>query len=207
MPEKINLKEMEKKSWRYSMQDGLIEVSLGILLVVLGLLLSIEFTIGFIVVFFIIFMNPLLEVVRKKFTYPRIGRVKVHEDEPKKTVGGIFLYMIVVAAIMGVAMFVIFGEINAENIYRSLPIFFSIMILGAMLYSYGKSGSQRFYVYATLALVTAPVFSFINFEGRLANLGYYLLFIGFIFLIIGLIIFIRFLRKYPLQREEITDGI
>ena len=206
MPEKINLKEMEKKSWRYYMQDGLIEVSLGILLVVLGLLLSIEFTIGFIVVFFIIFMNPLLEIVRKKFTYPRIGRVKVQEDEPKKTVGGIFLYMIVVAAIMGIAMFVIFGEINAENIYRSLPIFFSIMILGAMLYSQGKSGSQRFYLYAILALVTAPVFSFINFEGRLANLGYYLLFIGFIFLIIGIIIFIHFLRKYPLQREEIKDG-
>ncbi len=205
MAKKMNLKDMEKKSWRYSMQDGLIEASIGILLVVLGLLLSIEFTIVFIVVFFIIFMNPLLEIIRKKFTYPRIGRVKVHEDPTKKTVGGISLYMIVVAAIMGVGMFVIFGEINAENIYRSLPIFFSIMILGAMLYSYGKSGSLRFYIYAALAMVTAPFFSFINFEGRLVSLGYYLLFIGFIFLIIGLIIFIHFLRKYPIQREEITD--
>jgi MFS family permease len=205
MVNKINLKEMEKKSWRYSIQDGLIEVSLGILLVVLGLLLSIEFTIGFIVVFFIIFMNPLLEIVRKKYTYPRIGRVKVHEDEPKKTMVGIFLYLITVAMIMGIAMFVIFGEINAENIYKSLPIFYSIMILGAMLYSYGKSESQRFYLYAVLALLTAPVFSYINFEGRLANIGYYLLFIGFIFLIIGLIIFIHFLIKYPFYREEIID--
>jgi hypothetical protein len=97
----------------------------------------------------------------------------------------------------------VFGEINADIIYRSIPIFFAIMILGAMTYAHGKSGIQRFYVYAALALVAAPVFSFINFEGMFANFGYYLLFIGCIFLIIGLIIFICFLRKYPTKTGDI----
>jgi MFS family permease len=204
MTKKINLKEMGKKSWRYSMQDGLMEVFLGILLVGIGILLPSAFG-AIYAAFFIIFGIRALEFIREKFTYPRIGRVKVLEDEPKTTVKGIFTYMFIVAAIMAVAIFVVFGEINADLIYRSTPIFFAIMILGAMTYAHGKSGSQRFYVYAVLALVTAPVFSFINFEGRFTNIGYYLLFIGFIFLIIGLIIFIRFLRKYPLQREEIID--
>jgi hypothetical protein len=150
-------------------------------------------------------MNPIIEIIRKKYTYPRIGRVKVQEDEPKITVVGIFLYMIAVAIVMAIAMFVIFGEINVENIYRSLPVFFSIMILGAMLYSHGKSGSKRYYVYAAVALITAPVFSYMDFEGKLVNLGYYLLFIGFIFLVIGLSIFLHFLRKYPLQIKELPD--
>jgi MFS family permease len=202
MIQKINLKEMEKNSWRYSMQDGLMEVFLGILLVGIGILLPNAFG-AIYAAFFVIFGTLVLERIREKFTYPRIGRIKVLEDEPKTTAKGIFTFMFIVAAIMAVSIFVVFGEINADIIYRSIPIFFAIMILGAMTYTHGKTGSQRFYVYAALALVAAPVFSFINFEGRFANFGYYLLFIGCIFLIIGLIIFICFLKKYPTKTGDI----
>jgi MFS family permease len=200
MSKKINLKEMEMTSWRYSMQDGLAEIFLGILLVVAGVLLSRDLPFGFFPLLFIILVKPLNDRIKKKFTYPRIGKVKLHEDEPKKTVVGIFLYMFVVAAIMAVAMFVIFREITSNLIYRSSPIFFALMLLGAMAYSHGKSGSKRFYVYAAIALVSAPIFSIVDFESKLAGLGYYLLFTGSIFTVIGLAIFVRFLQKYPTLR-------
>lgn len=202
----INLKEMEKNSWQYSMQDGLVEVFLGILLVTAGILLSMDLSFGVFPVLFIIFANPVMEAVRKRFTYPRIGRVKVHVDEPKKTVSGIFLYMLAVAVIMAAAMLVFFGEISAELIYRSLPIFFSVMILGAMLYSHGKTGSRRFIIYAVIALVSAPAFSILEFETRLAGLGYYLLFLGGLFVLIGLAIFASFLARHPLNREVRGHG-
>ncbi len=179
------------------MQDGLTEGFLGILLIVAGVLLSKDLPFGFFPVFFIILVKPLNDMIKKKLTYPRIGKVKLHEDEPKRTAGGIFLYMFVVAAIMAVAIFVIFGEITSNLIYRSLPIFFAIMILGAMVYSYGKSGNQRFCAYAAIALVSAPVFSIIDFEAKMVGLGYYLLFTGSIFAVTGLAIFVRFLQKYP----------
>ena len=188
---------MEKQSWRYSMQDGLAEILLGILLIVAGVLLSRDLPFGFVPLLFIIVIAFLYEKIRKRFTYPRIGRVKLHEDEPKRTAGGIFLYMFIVAVCMAVAMFVIFREITSHLIYRSLPIFFALMLLGAMTYSHGKSGSKRYYVYAAIALVSAPLFSLIDFGSKLAGLGYYLLFIGSLFTVIGLVIFVRFLRKYP----------
>ena len=153
----------------------------------------------FAIVFWIIFIIPAYMAMKKKFTTPRIGQVKLREDEPVKTARGIFLYMIAIAVIMGVGVFVFFGEITDTLIYRALPIFFSIMILGGMLYAHGKSGSQRFYAYATIALVSAPVFSIIGFGAKLANIGYYCLFTGGIFLAIGLAIFTRFLKKHPLR--------
>lgn len=204
MGEKINLKEMEKRSWRYSEQDGLTEVFLGLFLLGVVILRSIGGLWGAVVtagygVLFVVFTIRALEIVRRKFTYPRIGRVKVLKDSPKKTVMGIFTYMFIVAALMAVAMFVIFGEISADIIYRSTPIFFAIMILGAMAYSHGKSGSRRYYVYAAIALAAAPSFSLIDFGARMAGLGYYLLFMGSLFIAIGLAIFVRFLQKYPKQ--------
>ncbi len=73
------------------------------------------------------------------------------------------------------------------------------MILGAMAYSHGKSGSQRFYAYAAIALASAPIFSIIDFGTKMAGFRYYLLFIGSLFIVIGLAIFLWFLQKYPKQ--------
>ena len=181
------------------MQDGILEILLGVLLVIYGIILLTNLPAVFMFVFWIIFIIPLYEIIKKRYTYPRIGKVKVQEDNPKKTVSGIFIYKIAVAAIMGVSIFVLFGDITSFLIYRSLPIFFAIMILGAMAYSHGKSGSRRFYVYATIALVSAPFFSIIDFGASMANIGYHLLFIGSIFTVVGLAIFMRFLHKYPLR--------
>lgn len=208
MGEKINLKEIEKKSWRYSEQDGLTEVSLGLLLVGVGILRSIGGLWGGVVtgvysVLFVVVIIRVLEIVRREFTYPRVGRVKVLRDSPKKTVMGIFTYGFIVAALMAVAVFVVFGEISADVIYRSTPIFLAIMILGGMAYAHGKSGSRRYYVYAAIALAAAPSFSLIDFGARMAGLGYYLLFMGSLFIAIGLAIFVRFLQKYPkVKRRE-----
>ena len=197
MNEKIDLKEMEKKSWQYTMQDGIMETLLGVLLLIYGITLVTSLPVVFAIVFWIIFIIPAYMAMKKKFTDPRIGQVKLQEDKPIQTASGIFLYMIVVAAIMGIGAFVFFGEITDELIYRALPIFFSIMVLGGMAYAHGKSGSRRFYAYATIALVSAPVFSIIDFGTRMDNIGYYSLFIGSVFLVIGLVIFTRFLHKYP----------
>lgn len=204
MGEKIDLKEMEKRSWRYSEQDGLTEVFLGLFLLGVGILRSIGGLWGAVVtagygVLFVVFTIRALEIVRKEFTYPRIGRVKLLKDSPRKTVMGIFTYMFIVAALMAVAMFAIFGEISADIIYRSTPIFFAIMILGAMAYSHGKSGSRRYYVYAAIALAAAPSFSLIDFGARMAGLGYYILFMGSLFIGVGLAIFVGFLQKHPKQ--------
>ena len=103
-------------------------------------------------------------------------------------------------------MFVLFGENTADFVYRSVPIFFAIMILGGMTYAHGKTGDRRFYAYAALALASAPVFSFMDFGAKMANFGYHLLFLGSIFTVIGFVILMRFLHKYPLPKGVKRHG-
>ena len=119
---KIDLKEMEKKSWQYTMQDGIMETLLGVLLLIYGITLVTSLPVVFAIVFWIIFIIPAYMAMKKKFTDPRIGQVKLQEDKPVQTASGIFLYMIAVAAIMGVGVFALFGEITDE--YRKEDIVF-----------------------------------------------------------------------------------
>jgi MFS family permease len=208
MEDKINLKEMEKRSWRYTMQDGLMEVFLGLLLVGAGILLSSSLTsaaTSIYAAFFIIFGIPALERLRKRFTYPRIGYVKLHEESGWKTAKGIFLYMFVVAAIMAIAISVLSGEVNANLIYKSTLIFMAMMFLGAFSYLQGKSGSKRVYPYAILALVGGIIFSVLDVGPNISGLIDYLLFMGSVFTITGSTTFISFLRKYPLPKEEMLN--
>lgn len=199
----VDLKEMEQKAYRESMQDGLTEIFLGILLVGIGTLYTVKVSIVFIFLF-MLFAPRILERLKRKYTYPRIGYAKLHGDPPKKTAGGIFSYMLLVIAVMVVALFIIFGDISADLWYRWTPTFMGAMLTGAFIYVAGKSADPRYYGIAVFGLVTGVVLSVYTFESMWTGLIVYLLFMGSCFTGLGLVRFVYFLCEYPVQ-EEITD--
>jgi hypothetical protein len=203
----IDLKGMEKKSWRRSMEDGLVETFLGLLLLGVGLSMALGGRLGaFYPAFFIIFGIPALEAIRRRLVYPRVGRVKLIDESPRRMAGGILGYASIVGILMVVGIFLVFGELEADRIYRAMPIFLSLIMLGAMTYAHGKSGDRRFHAYAAIALVAAPFFTLTDFGARMAGLGYYSLFLGSVFMVVGLAAFLRFLHKHPVAVVKGVDG-
>ena len=85
MDEKVNLEEIEKKSYRNLNEDGLQEIAIGLVLTLYSGLWSTGI-IGVIVVFQLVILPKFFELVRKRYTYPRIGYVK-HFDETKESLG------------------------------------------------------------------------------------------------------------------------
>lgn len=199
----VDLKEMEQRAYREYMQDGLTEILLGILLVGMGVFFAVKVALVFIVLF-ILFAPRLLERLKRKYTYPRLGYVKLHEDPPKKTARGIFSYMLLVVVVMVVALFIIFGDISADLWYRWTPTFMGAMLTGAMIYVAGRSGNPQYYGIAVFGLVAGVGLSVYRFESMWTGLIVYLLFMGSCFFGLGLVRFVHFLREYPVQ-EEISD--
>lgn len=206
----IDLKELERKAFRDSMQDGLMEIMIGIILLGMAAAsVSLVFVVGYILP--LLFMGPITEAVRKRYTYPRLGYVKLHTDSARKTLPGIFLYQFIVFAVMAVALFIIFGDVtNPQLWFKWSPLWFAMMLVGAFLYSAGKSGSRSPYVYAFVSVISAFVFCIVDFKdlkfpylfGELGTgLVVYFIFMGGVLAIIGLILFVHFLRKYPLPPE------
>ena len=99
MTEKINLKKIEKKTYMFYHQDGLIDLFIGsgILFAILCFLIKMIWLGGA----FVILAVPLYAYAKQKITAPRIGVVKFGQKGQHKTllillilIGNIFLLFI-----------------------------------------------------------------------------------------------------------------
>jgi hypothetical protein len=74
MSQKINLKEIERKSWTSYFQDGFYDIFMGLLMLGMGLILLFDANDWYIAV---IWLGLLILIIgRRLITIPRVGRVK-----------------------------------------------------------------------------------------------------------------------------------
>ena len=217
MESTISLKELERKAWRSVFQDGLWDIYLGLLLMTLaiGALLS---DIGvpsskfwWYVIYLALMLLAMLALwAGKRFiTIPRMGRVKFGpkgKARRKKVrlilaasvVVGIVLFLMVWLVVKGgwseglLPMAIIVPVVWAVN---ALTVF----SLGAYFLEF-----ERLYLIGVLYAIPVPIDILLD---ELA--GIKLGFIAFavpalVILIMGLVVFVRFLRDYPVLQNEMS---
>ncbi len=204
MTQNLNLKEIEKKAYRDSQQDGLMEVMMGLILMTFG-----GFFYSPIFAFYIlliIFSGKIVEFIRRRYTHPRIGFVKFHEENPKDALTGVFLFEFAVIVII-FTLISIFGDVTDYSQWvKWSPLFFGMILVGPFAHAASRSGSIRYTGYAILSVILGVFFSLIEFGSGCTGLILYLVFIGAFLFLGGLVIFSLFLRKYPLPAEETLDA-
>ena len=204
MTQEINLKEIEKNAYRDSQQDGLMEVMMGLILMTFG-----GFFYSPIFAFYIlliVFSGKIVEFVRRRYTCPRIGFVKFHRENPKDALAGVLLFELAVIVIM-FTLISLFGNVTDYSQWVNwAPLFFGMILVGPFAHAASRSGSVRYYGYAILSVILGIFFSLIEFGSGCTGLMLYLVLIGVFLVLGGLVIFIRFLRKYPLPETGVRDG-
>jgi len=200
----IDLLKIEKKAYRDSQQDGLMEVMMGVILMTFGGFFY--STVFAFYILLIIFSGKIVEFVRRRYTYPRIGFVKFREENPKDALTGVFLFELAVIVII-FTLIAISGDVKDYSLWVNwAPLFFGMILVGPFAHSSSKSGSVRYSGYAILSVILGLFFSLIEFGSGCTGLILYLVIIGGFLVFGGLAIFIRFLRKYPLPETEVRDG-
>jgi hypothetical protein len=199
------LKAIERNVYRHYFQDGLFDMLAGayFLLIGLGLLAG---TVAPFVALPIVFFAPALQALKKRFTIPRTGYVKLREGDPQP-----LPWFILGSLGLGLAALVIVlvarGVIaQPARWYRWMPIFFGIWLGGTLLGLGVRVGVVRYYVAGNVALVAGPVSTLVATTEKLGNLGLCLAVVGGVWLGGGIVTFVRFLRKYPVQAEEAGDA-
>ncbi len=201
MSQKVDLNEIERSAFRDSVQDGVMELAIGICLVAMsGRLLS---RILIVTLVFPLFLPRVLVLtLRKRFSYPRIGYVKLIPDNAKEVVPGIFLIMLVLLAIMAIAL-LLFGDVGNFDLWvKWFPALFGAQLAGLFLFLGSKSGLHRYAVFAGWSVMSGLVSSILNFQFRSAGVFVFFLSVGALLTFWGYVLFIRFLRDYPLPPEE-----
>jgi hypothetical protein len=198
---KVNLNEIERSAFRDSVQDGVMELAIGICLVAMSARLLSRILI--VTLAFPLFLPRVLVLaLRKRFTYRRIGYVKLIPDKAREVAPGIFLIMLVLIGVMALAL-LLFGDVGNFDLWvKWFPAMFGAQLAGFFLFLSSKSGLHRYAVVAAWSVISGLVSSLLNFQFRGAGVFVFFLSTGALLGFWGCLLFIRFLRDYPLTAKE-----
>jgi hypothetical protein len=217
MDTQLNLKELERKAFRSTYQDGLLDLYTGLIVVCMSIfvyrplpgysLLNIVFFIAVMIV-----AQALFWVGKKYITLPRMGQVHFGEQRKKRTRIMVIVMsaMVLVQAILFALTLLIWANPEwSARIKGLLPergimdllvaSFGSLMVgLGMNLVAYFKDFPRGYFM---AIMISIAVFLMLYL-----NQPIYPIIIGILIAIPGLVLFVRFLQKYPLPQEEKSHG-
>jgi hypothetical protein len=210
--ENIDLKEIEKKTWRSTFEDGILDIYFGILVLGIGMAMTLSPVLpnpfDKLIPFIFIGIGLVFFLTAKKFiTKPRLGVVKFGFKRK-----GLKLKTLIVLSINLIILLVLYiiRFTNPELIIE-FPGYLDGLILGLLFITAPVCFAAYFIQY--------PRFYFI---GLLVGLSFFLSDIFSIFIpepfdvlivfsivsgtiiFMGIISLIKFIRKYPLSKEEMS---
>jgi hypothetical protein len=151
----------------------------------------------------VLLFGPLLALMRRRFTHPRIGYVKLIPDKPKSVITGILLVTLVVVGAMAVAFF-FFGDVRDFNLWMRWCPFWGGTVLAGMFSSLAsKSGAVRYYIFAGWSFLSGTVLSVLDFEAVETGTLLYFAVMGGLLIPFGLVQFAMFVRKHPKTVKEL----
>ncbi len=210
MTQNIDLKDLEKKAWRSTFQDGLWDIYFGLLFMGMGIytipqLFGLEDTFSLILILMIWNFSAfgLFFIGKKLITIPRIGFVRFGKKRIiKKVKLAIFLFFMV--GLNVIFLFLPFSGLNIRlNAFTTMLIIGTLFIMLPICVVAYFLQFERLYIIAIMGglglslaellrpIVGSPLHSIITFCT-----------LGGIITAWGIVLFVRFLKEYPSPKKD-----
>ena len=217
MSQEIDLKQIERKAFRSTYQDGLWDIFFGLVVVSMAIYMyhpeggySARNIIGFLVGYGV--ANLIFWAGKKFITLPRMGQVKFGPIRKKR---GLYLAIalgIVVLINIGLVLLTALGWANPEQA-ASLNTFLldrgwmdiAVALIGSLLVGMSMilmaffNDFPRGYYIAIMASLAAFLMIWLNQP-------IFPILLGLMIVLPGVVLLIRFLSKYPLPQQEAFHG-
>jgi hypothetical protein len=216
MSTELNLKEIERKAFRSTYQDGLWDLYMG--LIVMGMSIFIYhpasgYSPWNIILMLLVFVaaQGLFFAGKKYITVPRMGQVRFGAIRKRKARTLAIILGVFVLLQVGMVGITALGWAHPETLEpvnrflqgggSTLPVVAaigSLMVGTSMIVSAYFSDFPRGYYIAIMMALAVFLMIYLNKP-------VYSILIGGLILLPGLVLFIRFLKAYPMRREETPD--
>ncbi|MFX1387816.1 MAG: hypothetical protein ACFE9M_11420 [Promethearchaeota archaeon] len=210
--EKIDLKEIEKKTWRSILEDGILDIYFGVLVLGIGMGITLSDILpnplDKILPFIFIGSGLVFFLTAKKYiTQPRLGKVKFGFKRKGRKLKTLIVLSInfIILLILYLIRFINLGLI------LEFPGFLDGLIIGLLFITVPLYFAAYFLQYprlyftallAGLSFFLSDIFSIFIPEPFDALIAFSIVSCSIIF--IGIAFLFKFIRKYPLSKEEIT---
>ena len=203
MTQDVDLKQIERKAWTSYFHDGLTDLYGGFILLGLGLAMLTDQM--WWLALMVIGMAALW--ARKRITYPRMGYVKFSPQREARTKRSRIIASMVLTATMLLGV-ILFALVSTNGLPQWLDawladyflVAFAVMVGAIIAVGAFMVGVTRFYAYAVLvfaAFAAAQLFD--------TSAGLPVTIAAGVIVLCGLVMLMRFLRKYPLPTQEGPD--
>ena len=208
MSEKIDLKKVEKQTYRFTFTDGLYDMTYGSLLIFIAIAPILREILYPSYILFLILPAPLILILGKKYiSIPRIGVVKFNQERIKSQNKIRLLIAILFPITILLVVLTYLGINNIKVGGYIVPVgagLFALFLLSLIAYIMDY---PHFYLYAISIGLGIPLAELIEpFFGE--PLDYLISFgiSGAFILIYGIITLIKFIKKYPITKEVISNA-
>jgi hypothetical protein len=207
MNEKIDLKKVEKQTYRFTFTDGIYDIAYGSLIFFIAIAPILREILYPSYIIFMILPVSLIIVLGKRFiTVPRIGIVKFNQSRTKSRniIGLLIAILVPVTVVMVVLTFL--GVYNIRVGGYIVPVgagLFALILLSTIAYIMDY---PHFYLYAVSIGLGIPLATLL--KPILGDPLHYLISFGIsgtLILLYGIITLIKFIKKYPISHEEISS--
>jgi MFS family permease len=213
MSEKISLKEAEQKAFRAIFLDGLNEMLWG--LIILSLVLSailrdpVGVPLNYLPVFLVLVIGIPAQLAAKKWLVtPRMGLVMFAPRRRRKIsrVRWVMIILFVITLIVFLLPFLNKGEtVTVNGPYWIVDAVFGFAVIALFSFIAFSYEQPRMHLYGLLLGLSLPFdVVFEETTGLDWPLGMFVA--GSVMLVVGIVIFSRFLRDYPIPEGGVYDG-
>jgi hypothetical protein len=199
MNEDLITKVQKEVAHEQKSRDGIPQIAVGIFMLTAALFLLADKT-SFVAIY-IVFIPLLIEHLRKKYTYPRVGYAKLREKISRRS--GL-MWLILALLIAGTAVFVVVQKVDiAPKVWAKLHnlviIIIAVIVISLLLYRFIKDRNKALLFYGGFVILMAAVI--IVFKLHLETVYQILAGFGIFNLVYGIIVLKAFIKKYPVLKD------
>ncbi len=201
-----NINQVIRQTYRYFYEDGLVEMALGLLFVVVGGLLfvwqatttsavaAVVLAIGLplLVIGASLFFRRVIRQLKERITFPRTGYVTYRQD---KRDGGRWL-------IMGAAVALMIAVVFLPESFNRMQFMVGSLLGAVLIYMGYRVSVWRFYLIGVLAVALGVGLTLLKLE-EVTAIAFLFIASGLVLLVAGALALMVYLRRYP-QKQDLS---
>jgi hypothetical protein len=155
MTDGIDTNEIERRARAASFEDGLMELFAALVLVTIAMAwVASPAFVGIVAALIVLYGWRLMERIKRRITYPRIGYYQERSEDAATTGRGMLVFLACAVAVM-IAAIAVFGDLTVASEWRrAAPLLSGLSLAGGFWYAGDRSGLLRHRVISVYSVVS-----------------------------------------------------
>lgn len=200
MTDGIDIGSVHRQARSAGYGDGLLEIFASVVLTLIALSwLGDPAFVGILAALIAIYGWKVVERVKERVVYPRVGYHKERSDDAKETSKGMLMFIGGAFLLMALAVLV-FGDItDASEWRRAAPLLSGVTLAGGFWYAGDKSGLLRYRFISAWSLLSGVLLWWFGSGSSYDAVVWHLVGLAVPLAVIGIWSLLSFLRTHPIQ--------